>query len=314
VLRYVSHRLLAVVPVMLLVSVAVFAMTHLTPGDPIAYMLEEDASPEAIASLRREFGFDQPVPIQYVRWLERVLRGDLGRSVRTGRPVSEAIVVRLGTTTELALLTVLVSLSIALPAGIIAAVRRNSSLDALSTLVALLGVSLPNFFLGLLLILVFGVRLRWLPASGYVPPFDDLWLNLQSMVLPALTLGAAEAAVVARMTRSSLLEVLRQEYILTARAKGLAGTVVVLRHALRNALIPVVTVVGLQAGTLLGGAIITESIFALPGVGRLLVAAVLAHDFPVVQGVVLFLSVTFIFTNLAVDLVYAYLDPRIRYA
>ena len=313
-LRHVARRLVAVVPVMLLVSVAVFAMTHLTPGDPIAYMLDEDASPQAIASLRHELGFDQPAPVQYARWLGRVVQGDLGRSVRTGRGVSESILVRLGTTTELAMLTVLVSLAIALPAGVVAAVRRNSSLDVVSTLVSLLGVSLPNFFLGLILILVFGVRLRWLPASGYVPPVDDLWLNLQSMVLPALTLGGAEAAVVARMTRSSLLEVLRHEYILTARAKGLAARVVVVRHALRNALIPVVTVVGLQLGSLLGGAIITESIFALPGVGRLLVTAVLAHDFPVVQGVVLFLSLAFVFANLAVDLIYAYLDPRIRYA
>jgi peptide/nickel transport system permease protein len=312
--RYFARRLFAVVPVMLLVTIAVFAMTHVTPGDPIAYMLEEDASPEAIAALRHELGFDQPAPVQYIRWLGRVLQGDLGRSVRTGRPVAEAIFARLGTTAELAALTVIVSLGIGLPAGVVAAVRRNSSLDALSTVIALLGVSLPHFFLGLILILVFGVRLRWLPASGYVPPVDDLWLNLRSMILPALTLGTAEAAIVARMTRSSLLEVLRQDYILTARAKGLGIGVVVVRHALRNALIPVVTVVGLQAGALLGGAIITESIFALPGVGRLIVSAVLAHDFPLVQGVVLFLSLTFIFTNLAVDMLYAYLDPRIRYA
>jgi peptide/nickel transport system permease protein len=314
VLQYLTRRVLAVIPVMLTVSVLVFAMLHLTPGDPVAYMLGEDASPASIAALRRELGLDDPLAVQYVRWLGRVVQGDLGRSVRTGRPVAEAIGARLGTTLELAALTTLVCLVIAIPAGTIAAARRNSGLDVVSTVVALLGVSLPNFFLGILLILVFAVRLRWLPASGYVSPFDDLGANLRAMIMPAVTLGAAEAAVVARLTRSSLLEVLRQDFILVARAKGVPARIVLLRHALRNALIPVVTIVGLQIGALLGGAIVTESIFALPGVGRLVVSAVLAHDFPIVQGVVLMFALIYVLVNLVVDVLYAYLDPRIRYA
>ena len=207
----------------------------------------------------------------------------------------------------------LVSLAISLPAGIVSAVRRNSRADVVATLLSLLGVSMPNFFLGIMLIFIFSLSLRLLPPSGYVSPVEDLGANLRLMIMPAITLGAAMAAVVTRMTRSSLLEVLRQEYILTARAKGLEERLVLRRHALRNALIPVVTIVGLQAGHLLGGAIITETIFALPGIGRLAVDNIFARDFPVVQGVVLFLSLGFLVTNLVVDILYAYLDPRIRY-
>ncbi len=311
---YIIRRFVAMIPVLLLVSVIVFSLIHLTPGDPATSMLGEEATPQAVAALRAKLGLDQPIPIQYVKWLASVVRGDLGRSIRSNQPVSEAIAERLPVTIELAILAVTISLLIAIPAGIIAAMRRNSALDAGSTFVALLGVSLPNFFLAILLILLFGVKLHWLPPFGYQPLTQGLGGNLQRMILPAITLGTALAAIVTRMMRSSLLEVLDQDYIRTARAKGLGEARMVRAHALKNALMPVVTIVGLQIGGLLGGAIITESIFVLPGIGRLLVDAIFQRDFPLVQGVVLFVSLTFLFSNFAVDLAYAYLDPRIRYS
>ncbi len=311
---YIIRRFVAMIPVLLLVSVIVFSLIHLTPGDPATSMLGEEATPQAVAALRAKLGLDQPIPIQYVKWLASVVRGDLGRSIRSNQPVSEAIVERLPVTVELAILAVTISLLIAIPAGIVAAMRRNSALDAGSTFVALLGVSLPNFFLAILLILLFGVKLRWLPPFGYQPLTQGLGGNLQRMILPAITLGTALAAIVTRMMRSSLLEVLDQDYIRTARAKGLGEVRMVRAHALKNALMPVVTIVGLQIGGLLGGAIITESIFVLPGIGRLLVDAIFQRDFPLVQGVVLFVSLAFLFSNFAVDLAYAYLDPRIRYS
>jgi peptide/nickel transport system permease protein len=241
------------------------------------------------------------------------VRGELGRSIRTNQPVTEAILERLPVTLSLAAAASLLALAVALPAGIVSAVRRNSVADVAGTVVALSGVSLPNFWLAILLIFLFSVSLGWLPPLGWVSPARDFWAGLRSLVLPAITLGTAMAAVVMRMTRSSLLEVLQLEFVRTARAKGLGETAILLRHALRNALIPVVTVVGLQAGALLGGAIITETIFALPGVGRLLVDAIFQRDFPIIQGVVLFLAVNFLLVNLVVDLAYAALDPRIRY-
>lgn len=311
---YIIRRFVAMIPVLLLVSVIVFSLIHLTPGDPATSMLGEEATPQAVAALRAKLGLDQPIPIQYVKWLASVVRGDLGRSIRSNQPVSEAIAERLPVTIELAILAVTISLLIAIPAGIVAAMRRNSALDAGSTFVALLGVSLPNFFLAILLILLFGVKLQWLPPFGYQPLTQGLGGNLQRMILPAITLGTALAAIVTRMMRSSLLEVLDQDYIRTARAKGLGEARMVRAHALKNALMPVVTIVGLQIGGLLGGAIITESIFVLPGIGRLLVDAIFQRDFPLVQGVVLFVSLAFLFSNFAVDLAYAYLDPRIRYS
>ena len=311
---YILKRLVSMVPVLLLVSVLIFSLIHLTPGDPVLVMLGEEATPEARDALRRQLGFDRPLPIQYGIWLGRVLQGDLGRSIRTNQPVSEAILQRLPVTLELSLLAMLVSLSIALPAGIVAAVRRNSRADLASTVFSLLGVSMPNFFLAVLLIFVLSLQLRWLPPIGYVNPFEDLGGNLKAMVMPALTLGTALAAVVARLTRSTLLEVLQQDYVRTAWAKGLREGVVIQRHAMKNALIPVVTVVGLQLGNLLGSAIVTETIFALPGIGRLVIDSIFQRDFPLVQGVVLYLALMFLLINLVVDLIYAYLDPRIRYS
>lgn len=312
--RYVFRRLVQMVPVLLLVSLIVFSLLHLTPGDPAISMLGEEATPESVAALRAKLGLDQPLPVQYVRWLGAVLQGDLGRSIRSNQPVSEAILDRLPVTIELSLLSALIALVIAIPAGIISAMRRNSALDTSATTMALLGVSLPNFFLAILLIFLLSLKLGWLPPIGYTPFLDNPAENLKKMIMPAITLGTALSAIVMRMTRSSLLEILDQDYVRTARAKGLNEANVVRRHALRNALIPVVTVVGLQIGGLLGGAIITESIFVLPGIGRLLVDSIFQRDFPLVQGVVLFASLAFLFANLAVDLLYAVLDPRIRYS
>ncbi len=312
-LPYLLRRLASMVPVLLVVSVVVFSLIHLTPGDPVAIMLREEADPATAAALRTALGLDRPLPIQYLTWLGRVARGELGRSIRTNQPVSQAILERLPVTLTLAAAATLLALLVALPAGIVSAVRRNSLADVAGTVAALSGVSLPNFWLAILLIFVFSVTLGWLPPLGWVSPLRDPWGGLRSLVLPAVTLGTAMAAVVMRMTRSSLLEVLQLDFVRTARAKGLREGGVLLRHALRNALIPVVTVVGLQAGALLGGAIITETVFALPGVGRLLVDAIFQRDFPLVQGVVLFLALNFLVINLAVDLAYAVLDPRIRY-
>ncbi|MFN8522040.1 MAG: nickel ABC transporter permease [Chloroflexota bacterium] len=310
---YIANRLVAAVPVLLLVSVVIFSIIHLTPGDPVVVMLGEEATPQARDALRRELGLDRPLPVQFASWLARVLQGDLGRSIRSNQPVSEAILQRLPVTVELSLLAMVISLAIALPAGIVAAVRRNSGADVASTVFSLLGVSMPNFFLAILLVYVFSLQLRWLPPVGYISPLQGLWGNLSGMIMPALTLGTALAAVIARLTRSSLLEVLGQDYVRTAWAKGLRESAVVQRHAMKNALIPVVTVVGLQLGNLLGSAIVTETIFALPGVGRLVIDSIFQRDLPLVQGVVLYLALIFVLVNLLVDLTYAALDPRIRY-
>lgn len=311
---YILRRLISMIPVLFIVSLIVFSLLHLTPGDPAMSMLGEEATPESIAALRGQLGLDEPLPVQYVKWAASVVQGDLGRSIRSNQPVSEAIIDRLPVTIELSILSVMVSLIIAIPVGIIAAMRRNSPLDTASTTVALLGVSIPNFFLAILLIFLFSVRLGWLSPIGYTPILEDPVDNLKRMIMPALTLGTALSAIVMRMTRSSLLEVLDQDYVRTARAKGLREARVVRIHALKNAMVPVVTVVGLQIGGLLGGTIITESIFVLPGIGRLLVDAIFQRDFPLVQGVVLFAALAFLLANLAVDLLYAYLDPRIRYS
>ena len=313
-LAYILKRLLAMVPVLLLVSMVIFFLIHLTPGDPVDVMLGEEATVEARDALRRELGLDRPLPLQYALWLGRVVQGDLGRSIRSNQPVSEAILQRLPITLELSALAMLISLTIALPAGIIAAVRRNSNADVASTVFSLIGVSMPNFLLAVLLIYLLSLQLRLLPPLGYVSPTEDLGANLKGMIMPALTLGTALAAVVARLTRSSLLEVLNQDYVRTAWAKGLRERVVIQRHVMKNSLIPVVTVVGLQLGNLLGSAIVTETIFALPGVGRLVIDSIFQRDFPLVQGVVLYLALMFLLINLVVDLMYAYLDPRIRYS
>jgi len=314
VLRFIARRLAATIPVLLLVSLGVFLLIHMIPGDPVDVMLGESEDPQARAALTRELGFDQPLYIQYVNWLANIAHGDLGRSVRTHQSVIDNVQQRIRPSLELAIFAMLIAIVVAVPLGILTATHRNSKIDTAGTGFVLFGICMPNFVLALLLIFVFGVSLHWLPISSYTDPLQDPIKGIKALTLPALTLGMALAAVIARTLRSSLLETLTEDFIRTARAKGLAESAVINEHALKNALIPVVTVLGLQFGTLIGGAVITEYIFALPGVGRLVVDAVFARDYPLVQGVVLVITVGFILSNLLVDIVYGWLDPRIRYS
>ncbi|HEX9479822.1 MAG TPA: ABC transporter permease [Methylomirabilota bacterium] len=311
--RLILRRLAATVPVLLLVTAGVFALIHLTPGDPIDAMMAESVDDTVKRELRRDLGLDRPLYLQYATWMGRLLQGDLGRSIRNREPVIENVSRRIKPSLQLAGLAMAISLLVATPIGILSAARRNSTIDRVGTSFALFGICMPNFLIALLLIFVFGVTLRWLPISGYVDPLEEPWDGLRSLTLPAITLGLALAAVITRTLRSSMLEALSEDYIRTARAKGLSDGAVVRRHALKNALIPVVTVLGLQLGTLIGGAVITEYVFALPGVGRLVVDAVFARDYPLVQGVVLLIALGFILSNLAVDLLYGFIDPRIRH-
>jgi len=312
VVTLLGRRLLATIPLLFLVSLVVFALVHALPGDPAVLFLGEEADPETLARFRVRLGLDRPLVAQYAAWLGRALRGDLGRSLRTNQPVAEAILERLPVTLELLVAALSVSLAIAIPMGIVSAVKRNSGVDLVSTVFALVGFAMPGFWLGIILIYVFALLLRWLPPSGWVPLPASVPQNLLSLVLPAFTLGTALAALVTRQLRSGMLEVLRQDYVRTAQAKGLSERLVVGKHALKNALISVVTVVGLQLGGLLGNTIITETLFALPGVGRLMIDAIFSRDFFVVQGVILFLAVGYVLSNLLVDVLYSYLDPRIR--
>jgi len=302
---YIVRRLLLTLPVLLGVTFIIFAMVRLIPGDPAQVIAGEQATRETVETVRRSLGLDQPLLHQYVRFLGDLLRGDMGRSTRSLRPVAQELADRFPNTIELTLAGMLVASLIGIGAGVVSATRQNRWPDTLSMVLALGGVSMPVFWLGLMLILLFSVKLGWLPPVG-----RGSWAQL---VLPAITLGAASAAILARMTRSSLLEVLRQDFIVTARAKGLAQRFVVYKHALKNAMIPVITVMGLQFGTLLSGAVLTETVFAWPGIGRLIVESILARDYPVVQGAVLLTALTFVLVNLVVDLLYSVLDPRIRY-
>jgi peptide/nickel transport system permease protein len=311
-LRFIAKRLLQTFPVLLVVSVTVFSLIHLIPGDPVQVMVGESQDPEVVAAIRHDLGLDRPLYIQYATWLGNALRGDFGMSIRTHQPVTEVVAERARPTLQLTALALLIALCVALPVGILAATRRNSGIDVSATTFALLGVSMPNFLIALLLIFVFAIKLQWLPTSGYVSIFQDPVRGLKLLVLPAVTIGMAMAAVITRMTRSSLLEALDQDYVRTARSKGLVERRVVVGHALRNAMIPVITVVGLQIGNLIAGAVITEYVFAIPGVGRLIVDSIFARDYPVLQGVVLFTAIGFILANLLADLMYAALDPRIR--
>jgi peptide/nickel transport system permease protein len=309
----VLRRLGAMIPVLVLVTFGVFMLIHLTPGDPIDAMMGESFDAAAKERLRVELGLDQPIYVQYLSWIGRALQGDFGRSIRDHQPVVENVSRRIGVSLQLALFAMTVSLSVAFPVGILSATHRNSSIDGFGTMFALFGICMPNFLIALLLIYLFGVTLRWLPISGYVDPSEGWLGTIRSLVLPAITLGLALAAVVTRTLRSSLLETLSEDYVRTARAKGLSEQLVIRRHALKNGLIPVVTILGLQLGALIGGAVITEYVFALPGVGRLVVDAVFARDYPLVQGVILLIAISFVLCNLVVDIVYGWLDPRIRY-
>lgn len=302
---YTLRRLLQAVPIALLVATLVFSLIHFIPGDPVELMLGEGAQPADVEALRHRLGLDRPLGEQYLAFLGGLLRGDLGVSLHSGEPVAGLLLRHFPATLELAMASMLVALAVALPLGILAALHRNRMVDHLSRLFALLGVSLPNFWLGPMLILVFAIQLDWFVVSGRS--------GLKSLVLPAVTLGTALAGLLTRMVRTSLGEELFRPYLTTALAKGLPWRRAVLRHALRNALIPVVTVIGLQFGALLTGAIITEMIFSWPGLGRLLIQAIYLRDYPLVQGGVLLIAMTYVLVNLLTDLVYAYVDPRIRY-
>jgi peptide/nickel transport system permease protein len=313
-ITFALRRLLATVPTLLVVTLLIFGLVRLLPGDPARLMLGEMANPQAIAELRSQMGLDRPILVQYVAWLADVGRLDLGRSLVDNASVSRIIGQKLPTTIELSLLSMLVAMVLAVPAGTIGAVKRGTRVDDVVTVFALAGISLPNFFLGILLIFFFSVQLRWVPASGYVGLLDDPVRNLSLMVLPAITIGVGLGAILTRYLRASLLETLSQDYVRTAIAKGVPGIAVITRHALRNAMIPVITAFGLQLGTLLGGAIITEQIFSIPGFGRLLVDAVSTRDLPVIQGVVLIAAIAVFLVSFVVDLLYAAADPRITYS
>ncbi len=333
--RYIARRLLNLIPVLLGITLLVFTFLHLIPGDPAVVMAGERATPEQVAALREQLGLNQPLPLQYLIFLGNLLRFDFGTSIISGVPIAEEIRIRWPATFELSVGAMLVAVIVGIPAGVLAAVRKNSAVDNLMMSGSLLGVSLPVYWLGLLLIYLFAVNLHWLPPSGrlsieagfnfkpitgfYVLDallqgnFKALQDVLAHLVLPALTLGTIPLAILARLTRSAMLEVLSQDYIRTARAKGLLERWVVFKHALKNALLPVVTIIGLQFGTLLGGAILTETIFSWPGIGSWIYEGILARDYPVVQGGVVFVAIAFVLINLLVDISYAFLDPRIQY-
>ncbi len=313
--QYILRRLLLMIPVALLVTIGIFVLIRLSPADPVLAYAGEERDPVALAELRKEFGLDQPLPVQYVAWLSHAVRGDLGRSFHTKQPVLEAIRERLPATLELGLAAILISVTLALVVGTLSAVKRNGVVDLLTSGVTLAGVSFPNFFLALILILVFSyvVPGRIFPPGGYVPLAEDPLDNLRRLVLPAVTLATASLAVNLRQIRSSLIDVFGQDYIRTARAKGLGERLIIARHAMKNALIPVVTIVGIQVGAIIEGAFITETIFFWPGVGRLAVQAIPSGDYPIVQGVVLVSALSFMVSTLIVDILYAFLDPRISF-
>jgi peptide/nickel transport system permease protein len=303
------------IPVAFLVTIGVFALARLSPADPVLVFAGEERDPVALAAIRKDLGLDQPIPVQYVAWLTRAVQGDLGRSFQNKQKVSEAIIERLPATFELGLAALAISITFALVVGILSAVKRNSAVDLLSSSVTLIGVSFPTFFLGVVLILLFSYVIpgRIFPPGGYVPITTDVGENLRRLVLPAATLATASLAVNLRQVRSSLLEVFGLDYMRTARAKGLREGTVITRHALKNALIPVVTLIGIQIGAIIEGAVITETIFFWPGIGRLAVQAIPSNDYPVVQGVVLVSAFSFMISTLLVDVLYAWIDPRISY-
>jgi len=312
VLEFLIKRAAISVVTLCVISLVVFTGVRMIPGDPARVMAGTDADAAGIEAIRAKYGLNDPIPVQYLRWAGLALQGDLGRSIRTRDPVIRTVAQKLPITLELACFSLLIAVGIALPAGVVAAVRRNTVWDVLASGASLCGVSIPNFWLGIVLILFFSVRLGWLPASGFVPFWESPLANLERMLMPSFVLGTALAAVLMRQTRNSMIEVLSADYIRTAYSKGLAGRVVVFRHAIRNSLIPVVTILGLQMGALMSGAVVTEQIFVVPGFGRLIVEAVFTRDYPLVQGVVLITASSYVLLNLLVDVSYSILDPRIR--
>jgi peptide/nickel transport system permease protein len=309
----ILRRLLSAVPILVIVSLITFAMIHLIPGDPAAAIAGLSATPEQIASIRHDLGLDQPLLTQLVRWYTSLLHGDLGRSLLLGQPVMQATMFRLPVTIELSLYALLITLVLGLISGVLAALRQNTWVDQAAMVFAMIGISLPNFYLGLLMIILFAVDLGWLPSGGYVALSEDPLGWLASSTMPAVSLALLLTGLLARITRSTMLEVLRQDYIRTARAKGLPRRVVVVKHALANALIPIVTVIGIIVSLLISGAVVTETLFSIPGVGQLLTQAVLNRDYPMVQGGLLIVTALLVLVNIGVDVCYAFLDPRVHY-
>jgi len=311
---YILRRLLAIVPVMLVVATVAFVLVHLAPGDPASVIAGPYATAEDVAKLRQQLGIDRPLHVQLGRWYWRLLHGDLGTSIFLRRPVLEAIADRAEPTILLTAAAVIVAVLIGVPAGIVSARRHGGIVDQTLMVLALLGTSVPNFLLGLLMILVFAVWLGWFPVAGYVPLESGVWMRtLRSLLMPAVALGLVQSALIARITRSAMLDVLREQFILAGRAKGLSEDRVVYKHALKNAFVPTLTVIGISVAVLLGGAVIIEQVFNIPGLGRLIISAVLRRDYPVIQGVILVVAGVYVLMNLAVDLAYLALDPRIRY-
>ncbi|MEZ5738228.1 MAG: ABC transporter permease [Burkholderiaceae bacterium] len=311
-LRFLAGRVVAIATTLLLVSMLIFGLQQLLPGDPATTLAGEEQDPAVIAQLREKLHLDEPLPVRYGYWLGGVLQGDLGDSLRSQDKVVKLIVQKLPVTIELALLAMLIAVAIGIPTGVLSAIKPNTGWDYLANIVALAGISTPNFWLGILMIMLFSVHLGWFPASGYVSPFEDLRANLSAMIMPAFVLGTGLAAVLMRHTRSAMLQVLQADYVRTARAKGLTENIVIIKHALRNALTPVITLGALELGSLLSGAVLTEQVFTIPGFGKLIVDSVFNRDYPVVQGVVLVTATAYILLNLAADLAYYLANPRLR--
>ncbi|MBC3949912.1 MULTISPECIES: ABC transporter permease [Pseudomonas] len=313
-LMFILRRLLSSIPTLILVSLFVFTLQKLLPGDPVLAMAGEERDPAVMEYLRDKYRLDDPIPLQYLNWVGNVLTGDFGTSLRTEQPVTTLLASKLPVTIELAVLALLIALLIGIPTGIISAVRKGTAVDYGANVVALSGISIPHFWLGILLIMIFAVKLQWLPASGFVPMGEDFGQNLKTLILPAFVLGAGLSGILMRHTRSAMLEVLRTDYVRTARAKGLFPRTVILKHALRNALMPIVTLTTLLFGELLGGAVLTEQVFSIPGFGKMIVDAVFNRDYAVVQGVVLCVAIGFLMLNLLADVLYRLINPRLRTA
>jgi peptide/nickel transport system permease protein len=313
-LTFILRRLLSAIPTLILVSLFVFTLQKLLPGDPVQAMAGEERDPAVMEYLREKYRLNDPLPLQYLHWVGNVLQGDFGTSLRTEQPVTVLLASKLPVTIELAVLALIIALVIGIPTGVISAVRKGTSVDYAANVFALSGISIPHFWLGILLIMIFAVKLQWLPASGFVPLGEDLGQNLKTLILPAFVLGAGLSGVLMRHTRSAMLEVLRADYVRTARAKGLFPRTVILKHALRNALMPIVTLTTLLFGELLGGAVLTEQVFSIPGFGKMIVDAVFNRDYAVVQGVVLCVAIGFLLLNLLADVLYRLINPRLRTA
>ncbi len=312
-LAYIVRRIVMLIPVLLVVGIVVFALVHITPGDPAAVMLGQNATAEQIEQLRGQLGLDRPIWEQFLEWISGVVRLDFGESIFLGMPVIEAIQDRVQPTLLLTTYAMIIQIAIGIPVGVISAIRSGSLLDRGLMILSISGAAIPTFFLGIVLILFFAVNLRWLPAGGYVPITEDPVAHLKAMALPAFALGFSSAGLLARLVRSTMLDVMREDYIRTAYAKGVTERSVITRHALRNAMIPALTVIGASVGALLGGAVVTETVFTIPGMGRLVVQSIGRRDFPVIQGAVMLIAAVYVLVNLAVDILYVYIDPRVRY-